>query len=65
MYFLINQLILLAGFYKMDKIETYKPKAINVQKLHLFLKKIENESTKFPAHKGGHIRRSSVSNKNK
>jgi hypothetical protein len=46
-------------------IETYKPKAINVKKLHLFLKQIENESTKFPAHKVGHIRRSSVSNKNK
>jgi hypothetical protein len=49
----------------MGNIETYKPKAINVKKLHLFLKQIENEPTKFPAHKVGHIRRSGLSNKNK
>jgi len=45
-------------------IETYKPKAINVKKLYLFLNKIENES-KLSTHKGGHVRRSRVSNKDK
>jgi hypothetical protein len=44
---------------------SYKPKDVNVKKLHLFLKQIENESTKFPAHKVGHVRRSGLSNKNK
>jgi hypothetical protein len=46
-------------------IETYKPKEINVKKLYLFLKKIENEPSKLSAHKGGHVRRSSISNQNK
>jgi hypothetical protein len=40
----------------MDTVkETYKPKTKNVEKLQLFLNKIENEF-KLYTHKSGHVR---------
>lgn len=46
----------------MDTIkETYKPKKKNVEKLQLFLNKIENEF-KLYTHKSGHVRGSKLRN---